>query len=450
MSSSGRFATFPIAAHVQLETPEALFAALRNYANSFWLDTVAENGEWSYFGFIQSRPCNTVRDCMAHRPSLNSNQVYVADAPPFRGGWVGYIGYDLNELVKKHPFERMSFGYTPSVLAFSHRQQRWWAAGVLPNPLSYKNQQSAAQEMAHSLVERLIGAKRENLTVLPDARRACANFKAGAYNHAVEQALKYIAAGDIYQINLAQKFSTPWELSPQLLYWRLRQESPAQFGAYLGSGIVGSHRAICSISPEMFLRLRGKEVLTRPIKGTRPLGDSIKETLKARIELEQNAKERAELNMIVDLERNDLGRVCKFDSIQVESAGSVEELPTLLHRIATIRGILRQHHGPLSLLKATFPGGSVTGAPKIRAMQLIRELEPSPRGPYCGAIGWIGVNGDMEMSIAIRTALYDGVAGTAEYHAGSGIVADSDPQLEYEETLHKAAAFFKATNSRLE
>jgi len=284
----------------------------------------------------------------------------------------------------------------------------------------------------------------------PSPRGAVSSFARESYCAAVRRVLQYIAAGDIYQANIAQRFTVPWELRPDVLYWRLRQQSPAEYGAYLGPGLVGNKQALCSISPELFLRLHGDTVVSRPIKGTRPRGlNGGADDLAARRDLEGSAKERAELNMIVDLERNDLGRVCEYGSVRVVSPGEVEELPTLLHRVATVTGKLHAGYGAGELIRAAFPGGSVTGAPKIRAMEIIAELEPVPRGPYCGAIGWLGLDGDMELSIGIRTALYDGRASVAHYHAGSGIVADSDPQAEYDETLHKAAAFFRATNARL-
>jgi para-aminobenzoate synthetase component 1 len=263
------------------------------------------------------------------------------------------------------------------------------------------------------------------------------------------RALDYIRAGDIYQLNLAQRFTVPWTESPASLYCRLRKASPAAYGVFLGPKLVDGRNAICSVSPELFLKVRGREVVTCPIKGTRPLGSTLEQTRAAGLELDSSAKERAELNMIIDVERNDLGRVCEYGSVKVQSPGEIQELPTLLHRVATISGTLRKRCGIGSLLKATFPGGSITGAPKIRAMEIIRELEPAPRGPYCGAIGWLGDNGDLELNIAIRTALVDTVSGVAHFHAGSGIVADSDPEREYEETLHKARAFFTATGATL-
>jgi para-aminobenzoate synthetase component I len=290
----------------------------------------------------------------------------------------------------------------------------------------------------------------QTLKHFPRPRIANSNQTREEYFAKVKRALQYISAGDIYQVNLAQKFTTQWTESAADLYLKMREQNPAQFGAFLGPDIAGKGKSICSISPELFISVRGDEIITRPIKGTRPRGNTQSQDLAARRELESCAKERAELNMIVDLERNDLGRVCHYGSVEVLSDGEIETLPTVFHRVATIRGRLKPGVGPASLCKAMFPGGSVTGAPKIRAMQIIKELEPEPRGPYCGAIGWLGYDGNMEFSIAIRTAIHDAVRGEASYHAGSGIVADSDPEKEYQETLHKAAAFFRATNSTFE
>jgi para-aminobenzoate synthetase component 1 len=266
------------------------------------------------------------------------------------------------------------------------------------------------------------------------------------YEDAVRSALAYIAAGDIYQVNLSQRFEVDWRLPAFALYQRLRRESPARYGVYVR---LDDERAICSISPELFLRTRGRKVWTRPIKGTRRRGVNAAEDDGLRAELASCAKERAELNMIVDLERNDLGRVCEFGTVRVDSDGDLEEHPTVFHRVASVRGCLRGDVDTAALLHATFPGGSITGAPKIRAMEIIEELEPARRGPYCGSLGWLGADGDLELNIAIRTALVDEGAGKAWYHAGSGIVADSAPAHEYEETLYKAAAFLRGVGSSL-
>lgn len=261
--------------------------------------------------------------------------------------------------------------------------------------------------------------------------------------------LEYIRAGDIYQLNLSQRLEARWPGSAEAFYLALREQSPAQFGAFIGAGLSGGVGAIASISPELLLRTRGTKVETRPIKGTRPRPANLQDAARFEQELLLSDKERAELNMIVDLERNDLGRVCEYGSVRVRSAGEIEALPTLFHRVATIEGTLKPGTRMTELMKAIFPGGSITGAPKLRAMQIIRELEPVPRGPYCGAIGWLDIHGDMELNLAIRTAVCDAEAGTVHYHAGSGIVADSDPAKEYEETLQKSAAFLRAVNGTL-
>lgn len=223
---------------------------------------------------------------------------------------------------------------------------------------------------------------------------------------------------------------------------RLRAESPAAFGAYLGPDLFDRQHALCCISPESFLRVRGGEVTTRPIKGTRPRGVE-----NAARDLASSEKERAELNMIVDVERNDLGRVCEYGSVRVDTPGEIETLPTLLHRTASVSGRLRRGTTFGELMEATFPGGSITGAPKLRAIEIINELETFERGPYCGAIGWLGRDGNLDLNVAIRTALCDPEQRLAHYFAGAGIVADSNPEREFEETLLKAAPFLKAVNA---
>ena len=267
------------------------------------------------------------------------------------------------------------------------------------------------------------------------------------YIRAVERALAYIQAGDIYQVNVARHFDALWPGSAAELYLRMREQSPPSYGAYIGKGLTASGQSICSISPELFLSARSGRILTRPIKGTCARGATPSEDASARRALEGSAKERAELNMIIDLERNDLGRVCVHGSVAVESSGEIEELEALLHRTASVSGRLLPGTTVGELLAATFPGGSITGAPKLRAMEIIAELESVPRGPYCGAIGWVGADGDLDLNIAIRTATVDEEKGTARYFAGSGIVADSDPVSEYRETLLKATAFLRAVRA---
>jgi len=367
-------------------------------------------------------------------------------APPFCGGWVGYFSYDFFNETKSCGVAATPlavFNFFKGILAYSHRTDQWWSCDLLSATENIMAQSNATylKSLAVSPIAIAIASR------LPAASFAGSNFAPGQYISQVNRVLDYIRAGDIYQINLAQRFSCPWPHPPSLLFESLREQSPAQYGAFLGSGLLGNDQAICSISPELFLSVRGDKITTRPIKGTRPRDADASSNEGARRELAGSSKEIAELNMIIDLERNDLGRICDYGSIRVTSAGDVEELPTLFHRVGTVEGRLRMGCTLSDILHATFPGGSITGAPKIRAMQIIDELEPDARGAYSGAIGWIGINGDLDLSIAIRTALFDGTHGVAHYHAGSGIVADSIPEKEHEETLHKAAAFFRATQT---
>jgi para-aminobenzoate synthetase component 1 len=248
----------------------------------------------------------------------------------------------------------------------------------------------------------------------------------------------YIAAGDVYQVNLAHRYETELEGDLPGLYLRLRRRSPAPYGAYLNFGDLHA----LSISPERFVSLRAGQVRTRPIKGTRPRGADAAEDARLRAELEASAKDRAELLMIVDLERNDLGRVCQPGSVRVEELYTVEAHPTVWHLVSEVSGRLAQDRDVFDLLKAAFPGGSITGAPKIRAMQIIAELEPHRRGLYCGSIGWLGFDGDAELNIAIRTLVEH--RGRAYYHVGGGITWDSVPHEEYAETQAKACALREA------
>jgi anthranilate/para-aminobenzoate synthase component I len=258
-------------------------------------------------------------------------------------------------------------------------------------------------------------------------------FTRRAYEKSVERVIDYIRAGDVFQVNLAQRFTLPLHESPHAIYNRLRKSAPGWFGAYLGY----SNLALISNSPELFLRVTPSgDVTTRPIKGTRPHNDGLDDELRA------SRKDQAELNMIVDLERNDLGRVCHTGSVRVVEPRVIESHPTVYHGAATIKGKLRPNVGLPELLAATFPGGSVTGAPKIRAMQIIDELEPTWRGPYCGAIGYVSCDGHIEFNLAIRTMIVH--RREVHVHVGGGIVADSDPAAEYEETIVKARAMLSA------
>jgi anthranilate/para-aminobenzoate synthase component I len=265
------------------------------------------------------------------------------------------------------------------------------------------------------------------------AYRLRSSFSRDAYLAAVERCLEYIRAGDVFQVNLAQVFTVAHDDAPWSIWSRLHAATPATYGAFLNFEDLD----LISNSPELFLRVGpGRRVTTRPIKGTRarlPGMDA---------ELRDSAKDQAELNMIVDLERNDLGRVCEVGSVRVTQPRTIEAHPTVYHGVATVEGTLRADVSFVDLLRATFPGGSITGAPKIRAMEIIDELEPVRRGPYCGAIGSLAADGTMEFNVAIRTMIAR--AGLVHIPVGGGIVADSDPAAEYEETRVKAKAMLDA------
>jgi anthranilate/para-aminobenzoate synthase component I len=272
----------------------------------------------------------------------------------------------------------------------------------------------------------------------PPMGMPASTFARSGYLDAVQRAIEYIRAGDVFQVNLSQRFSAALREPPERVYARLLASAPARYGGLLD---FGDCALICN-SPELFLRVtrdRGtgeRRVITRPIKGTRPRRPRME------AELRDSAKDAAELNMIVDLERNDLGRVCRVGSVKVTEPRTIETHPTVLHGVATIEGTLRDDVSFVDLLSATFPGGSITGAPKIRAMQIIEELEPVRRGPYCGAIGYLDADGSIEFNVAIRTMIAKD--GRIHIPVGGGIVADSVPAAEYDETLVKARAMFAA------
>jgi anthranilate/para-aminobenzoate synthase component I len=258
------------------------------------------------------------------------------------------------------------------------------------------------------------------------------------YQHLVRRAQEYIAAGDIYQVCLAHRFSAEFDGNPWPLYLALRESSPAPHSAYLQLG----DETILSSSPECFLKMNGRRISTRPIKGTRPRQQENSADEREALELQSSPKEKAELIMITDLERNDLGSVCEFGSVQTRGLLELERYAQVFHLVSTIEGTLRKEVSHVAAVTACFPGGSISGAPKKRALEIIRELEISPRNLFTGAIGYFGYNGESQFNIAIRTVLIRN--GRAEFHVGAGITADSDPPLEWEETLHKAAGILMA------
>jgi len=427
-------------------------------------------GRWSIYGVGTpvletawppgvTDPFAALGEVLAGESNVKDREI---DSPlPFVGGWIGFLGYECGQFVE--PFRRRHGGMPgfplakwwacDTVVLYDHRADGWHIVARdvpgMPEPRRAARQRVTdmqrwlgnPQPGPHDALPCRVAAKRDDS---PQARLR-SNITHREYLAAVERILEYIRAGDIYQVNFAQRFSARYKDHPFALYDALCQTNPAMFAAYLAwdpdqSG--APRQAVISSSPELLLHLDGGHVVTRPIKGTRRrTGDAAADAAAIR-ELEASEKDRAELVMIVDLERNDLGRVCEFGSVRVACAAETETHPTVYHRVATVEGDLRDDCTAVGLLRATFPGGSITGAPKVRAMQIIDELEPDPRGPYCGAIGWIGVDGSMMLNLAIRTMAV--TSGQVHFWAGGGIVADSDPQAEYEETLAKAEGMRRA------
>ena len=375
---------------------------------------------------------------------------------PFTGGAVGYFGYDLCHFVETLPATAVDdievpdcyVAFYDKMVAFDHLSRRVYVCSWRVPGLEKSEPKRWVEwlQTALSAVPDDLSSKAEERTRIPmDAPLPPlrSNFTKEGYMAVVRRAKEYIAAGDIYQVNLSQRFSGPLSDAPIDLYARLRARNPAPFAAFLDFGEM----QVLSSSPERFLQVeaRTRRVYTRPIKGTRPRGSTPDRDAALARELLSSEKDRAELVMIVDLERNDLGRVCEIGSVHVPELVVLERYPTVYHLVSTVAGRLPLKRDRMDLLRAMFPGGSITGAPKIRAMEIIDELEPTRRGVYTGSIGWLGFTGDMDLNIAIRTFVVKD--GTASFQVGGGIVADSDPEAEYEETLHKGRALMLVLGS---
>jgi para-aminobenzoate synthetase component 1 len=401
-------------------------------------------------------PFAVLRDCLAQwrvEPA--------AGLPPFQGGAAGLFGYDLCHHLERLPRPRwdefripdLALGLYDWVIAFDHHKRRTWLVSTgLPETDPRRRRRQAVlrlQAVKHWLTEITVPSP---VRLLPsDARvnphalsplagwpEVFSNFTRPGYLAAVRRAIDYVHAGDCFQVNLAQRLLHPATLAPLELYRRLRERNPAPFAGYLDLGEF----VIASASPERFLRLADGQVQTRPIKGTRPCGATPEEDQRRREELLHSAKDRAENVMIIDLLRNDLGRVCAYGSVEVAAVCRLETYRTVHHLVSEVVGTLRPGLGPVDLLRAALPGGSVTGAPKVRAMEIIAELEPTARGPYCGSLGYLGFDGSMDTSILIRTFTMG--RGWLQFPVGGGIVADSTPADEYAETLHKAEGLLRA------
>jgi para-aminobenzoate synthetase component I len=451
-NSRSRGAKTPLRSGGKTEpSPLQVAEELREQSGFAWLD----GGEEGHRLFAQPRAVLSVRNGRAsvtglgRRVSFKASGFDLLDAAFAAWGGagtvlVGYLGYELGSDLESLPspppddlgLPDLFLGLYDSALRWDGRSwtldstDAWREAGA-PNPVIE--------------AERLLAAaRRRPLTEIPESGPALGPVVSrpsrDGFEAAVSRVVERIGSGEIFQMNLCRRLEARLparHLWP--LYLRLRAASPAERGAFLD---LGRGRAVLSISPERFLIVKDREVETRPIKGTRPRGADPRQDRALARELLESEKDRAELTMIVDVARNDLGRVCETGSVEMTSHAELMTLPTVHHTVSTVHGRLRPDAGPPELLRATFPPASITGAPKIRAMAVIAAEEERRRGPAMGALGWISLGGDLDLAVAIRTAATAG--GRIVYHAGCGIVADSDPELELAESTVKAWAFLAA------
>ncbi len=407
--------------------PEEAAARLAHLPGFCWLDTPGGSGdgisiltalpEREYRGSLQdARDLAMLERALA---DLRENTTLGLPADWLQWDW----GFPVSGLFGNVDYDgRFHFATCQHLLIYRHASNEWWECGEL------------SQHLAP--IEKCPAAENIRLHFQPELSRE-------AFLAAVTKAQAYIAAGDIYQVNLSHRFRAPWPMDKQPLdfYLQLREASPAPNAAYLS---LPEGEIFCS-SPESFLHLSGNSIRTRPIKGTRPRLEDPAEDYASSLDLLTSEKERSELLMITDLLRNDLGSVCQYGSVHVPELLRLETFPQVFHLVSTVQGTLRPEISHIAALQACFPGGSITGAPKKRAREIIAELEHSPRGPYCGAIGYFGSNGESQFNIAIRTVIRDGEH--VHFHVGAGIVADSLPAAEWQETWHKAKGILAAAGS---
>ncbi len=465
-----------------LTAPE-LFELIKDKPYSFFLDSGMDPGRLGRYSFLGSEPF-LVTSSRGSEITLIRGQEHEVQrgnpfdtigkllepyrldhcpAPvPFLGGAVGYFSYDLCHFTERLPSTAIDdlrlpescLAFYDTVLAFDHlekkahivatgfpemeegqrlRRARMRLEQTKDCLCSISLDQRSSLGRAVSVEESSFQPGREDEKITLKS-----NFTPEEYKRAVNRVREYIAAGDVFQVNLSQRFETDLKTPPYELYKRLRTVNPAPFAGYLNFPGV----TIVSASPERFLKVQSDHVETRPIKGTRPRGRHSVEDGRLAYELTHSAKDRAENLMIVDLERNDLGRVCGYGTVKVTELAILETFPTVFHLTSTVTGRLRRGKSNIDLLKATFPGGSITGAPKVRAMEIIDELEPTRRSVYTGSIGYLSFNEDMDVNIVIRTFLVK--EGKAYFQVGGGIIYDSEPEAEYIETLDKARALIQA------
>jgi len=454
-----------------LETPVSAYKKLRGAGCSFLLESVEGGEKWGRFSFLGLNPsllfqvqggCSTIRrggreevldagiDPFEHLRRLLAgfHAVEAPGLPRFWGGLVGYLGYDmvrfierLPELTPRIPMPEARLMLADNLLIFDNLRQTIKVMTLvhLDPELSLPAQYDAALAAIDVLIERLHQPVPRAQGLPPSERPPLtANLTQERFEAMVEQAKEYIAAGDVIQVVLSQCFQTPLRHDPFDLYRALRFINPSPYMFYLDQGDL----QVVGASPEILVRLEEGRITYRPIAGTRPRGASEAQDRDLETELLADPKERAEHLMLVDLGRNDVGRVAQIGSVRVPELFSVERYSHVMHIVSQVEGELATGLDGLDVLKSTFPAGTVTGAPKVRAMEIIEELEPTRRGPYAGAVGYLGFGGNLDFCITIRSfAIY---RGQVYLQVGAGIVADSDPAKEYEETVNKGMALVRA------
>ncbi|MBN1852269.1 MAG: anthranilate synthase component I family protein [Pirellulales bacterium] len=475
---------FPLVEPLVGKTSDEVFGCLSRLPHVIFLDSALADKELGRYSFVAAdpyrwieRPVRDDQDALAEFEDFKTvfQSDWIRDLPPFQGGLAGLFGYEMARGIERIPAARydefqipaLAVGLYDVVIGFDHMtNDAWIISQGFPEcePRARRHRAAARlQWFRKQLISRGSSAgnggqggfrpalNRSECTPGTLAKMdLCPQFPAGqipgltsnfsrdAYFRAVERTIDWIYAGDIFQANISQRLLHPAIDDSIPLYMRLRQCNAAPFAGYFDAGAF----QVISASPERFLCVRAGRVQTRPIKGTRPRTMQPEADLFAGNELRQNEKDRAENVMIVDLLRNDLSRVCQPDSVRVTQLCELENYAYVQHLVSSVEGDLRAENTPLDLLRASFPGGSITGAPKIRAMEIIAELEPTARGAYCGALGYIGPGYQMDTSILIRTIT--AARGWWQIPVGGGIVAQSDPRLEYEETWHKAEGMLRA------
>ena len=467
----------PIFREIPFQDPFEIYKGLKS-CNSFFLESVKGPENIARYSFIGIEPYLIVKvkdgvleiDCQGRKTLSSRNPLHrlrelvnaykqepLKELPPFQGGAAGMLSYDFVHYLEKLPETATDdlnvpdahFFMIDRLIAFDHAAKKSWiivCPGARETVLGFSDVTRqrhvliAEAEDALEDIHRRTGLedKTEDESCSSDGVKISYEMEKEAYMGMVKKAREYIAAGDIFQANLSLRVSADiGDTDPWKIYTILRKINPSPFAAYVDFGDYH----IVSSSPERLVRVIGRDVDTRPIAGTRPRGRDMHEDEVMSAELLLNEKERAEHIMLIDLERNDLGKVADYGTVNVDELMITEKYSHVIHIVSNVKGILAEGRDCFSVIRATFPGGTITGVPKVRCMEIIDELEPTRRGPYTGSIGYIGFNGNMDLNIIIRTFLIKD--GRAYVQAGAGIVADSDPEREYYESLKKAEALIK-------